>query len=60
MYVWLFVAHQAAPAVSKQIVPFVAEGGGEDGEVCIRQLFKIGPAAGLWHQRVTGETARIN
>lgn len=52
--------HQAAPAISKQIVPFVAEVGGEDGEVGIRQLLEVKPAAGLRHQRVTEETERLN
>ncbi len=42
--------HQAAPCISEQSSEFVAEGGGEDEEVCVCQLFKIRPAAGLRHQ----------
>lgn len=47
--------HQAAPGISKQLGLFVAEGCGEDGEIGAGQLLKVGPAAGLAHQRVTAE-----
>lgn len=50
--------HQAAPGIIKQSSQFVAEDGGEDKEVCICQLFKIGPALVLWHQGVTVERQR--
>lgn len=47
--------HQAAPRVLEQGGRHEAEGGGEDGEVRVGQLFKVGPAAGLRHQRVAVE-----
>jgi len=49
-------SHQAAPRVSEQLAPLVAEGGGEDGEVGVRQLLEVGPAAGLRHQGVAEES----
>lgn len=52
--------HQTAPGIGKQIIQFIAEDGGEDGEICICQLLKIGSATGLWHQRVTVERRRVS
>lgn len=52
--------HQAAPDISKQSGPLVAEGGGEDVEVCFAHLYKIGSAAGLRHQGVTEGRQKVN
>lgn len=50
--------HQAALGISEKSTSFVAERGGEDGEICIGQLCEISSAEVLWHQGITAYTQR--